>query len=235
MRIDSWHRFRFLGAMRWLVLLCALIQAGSAAVPPGLSSVLEKFRPDPPRGWSYLQTTAAEGQSTVERCDAAKPEADRWTLVQKDGRAPTAQEAADYAEIRSRRSRGGTAPSLTEQFDLATAEIVADLPERATYRLRLKPGEADDRTAAFLRVTVIVHKPTQTVASIELASTGEFHPAFGVTIAEMKTTLTYSAPAGDRPSLPQTVTTRVRGRAFLFKSLDADMTVTFSDYERIGR
>ena len=221
--------------MRFPVLLFAIVSTASAAVPPALTAVLEKFRPDAPRGWSFTQTTAAEGKSTVERCDAAKSEFDRWTLVQKDGRAPTAQETADYAEIRSRRSRGGTAPTLKEQFDLTTAEIVADRPERATYRLRLKPGEADDRTAAFLRVTLVVHKPTQTVESIELASTGEFHPTFGVNIAEMRTTLTYSVPSDDRPSLPTAVTTRVRGRAFLFKSLDADMTVTFSDYERVGK
>ena len=235
MRIDSRRAFRFHGAMRLFVLLGVLASTAFAAVPPALTAALGNFRADAPRGWSFTQTTAAEGKSTVERCDAAKPEFDRWTLVQKDGHPPTSAEAADYAEIRSRRSRGGTAPTLTEQFDLTTAEIVADTPERATYRLRLKPGEADDRTAAFLRVTVVVHKPTQTVESIELASTGEFHPTFGVTIAEMKTTLTYSVPAEGRPNLPQAVTTRVRGRAFLFKSLDADMTVAFSDYERVGR
>jgi len=31
------------------------------------------------------------------------------------------------------------------------------------------------------------------------------------------------------------VTTHVRGTAFVFKSLDADMTVAFSDYERVGK
>jgi hypothetical protein len=42
-------------------------------------------------------------------------------------------------------------------------------------------------------------------------------------------------PTADRPSLPQTVTPHVRGTAFIFKSLDAGMTVTFSDYERVGK
>ena len=235
MRIDSPRRFRFHGAMRLLVLLSALASAAFAAGPPALTAALENFRADAPRGWSFTQTTAAEGKSTVERCDAAKPEFDRWTLLQKDGRTPTADEAQDYAEIRSRRSRGGTAPKLTDQFDLTTTEVVTDTPERATYRLRLKPGEADDRTAAFLRVTVVVHKPTHTIESIALASTGEFAPTFAVKIAEMITTLTYSVPAEGRPSLPLAVTTHVRGRAFFFKSLDADMTVKFSDYERVGR
>jgi hypothetical protein len=47
----------------------------------------------------------------------------------------------------------------------------------------------------------------------------------------MRTTMAYMPPSGDTPALPMSVTTRVRGRAFLFKSLDADMTVTYSDYD----
>ena len=58
-----------------------------------------------PRGWSFTQTTAAEGKSTVERCDAAKTEFDRWALVAKDGRDPTPAERKEYAEARSRRCR----------------------------------------------------------------------------------------------------------------------------------
>lgn len=84
-------------------------------------------------------------------------------------------------------------------------------------------------------MTLVLHKPTRTIASRKLASAGEFHPTLGVKIAEMKTTMSYSLPSADQPSLPSLVTTRLRGRAFVFKSLDADMTVIFSDYERAGK
>ena len=235
MRIDSRGALRFAGAMRFLVLLCSFAGVALGAVPPELAAALKSFRADAPRGWSFTQTTAAEGKSMVERCDAAKPEFDRWSLVQQDGRAPTEDELRNYADMRSRRSRGGTAPNLTDQFDLGSLENISDTPDRATYRFRLKPGEAGDQTGEFLRATVVVHKPTRTIESVELGSTGEFHPTLGVKITEMKTTMTYSPPADDRPSLPQQVTTRVRGRAFVFKSLDADMSVTFSDYVRVGK
>jgi hypothetical protein len=81
----------------------------------------------------------------------------------------------------------------------------------------------------------VLHKPTGTIESFELANTGPFAPTFGVKIAEMRTLMTYSQPNGDTPSLPQTVLTRVRGTAFWVKSLDAEMTVTFSDYAKAGR
>ena len=221
--------------MRFLVLLCLSCSAALAAVPAELTEALKKFSGDPPKGWSFTQTTAGEGKSTVERCDFSKPEFDRWALVQKDGHVPTDDEAKDYYEMRSRRSRGGTAPKLTEQFDLTTLETVSESPERATFRMRFKAGETGDRTAEFLRVTLIIHKLTRTLETIELASTGEFSPTLGVRIAEMKTTMSYSVPTPDRPSMPQLVTTRLRGAAFYFKSLDADLTVTFSDYERAGK
>lgn len=221
--------------MRLVFLLATLAANAPAAAPPGLKAALDVFQTEPPAGWSFTQTTAGEGKSTVERFDASKVEFERWSLMQQNGRPPAEDEAKRYAEAHSRRSRGGTAPKIGGQLDLHTVEIVTDSPDRTTYRCRLKPSEAGDKTADFLRATLILHKLTQTIESFELASTGNFKPAFGVTIAEMRTTMTYSLPAGDTPSLPQKVAVRVRGRAFLVKSLDADMTVTFSDYARVEK
>ncbi|HEY1107800.1 MAG TPA: hypothetical protein VGE76_04180, partial [Opitutaceae bacterium] len=180
----------------------------------------------------FTQTTTAEGRSTAERSDAGKPAYDRWSLVQVDGRSPTASEVRHYDEQRSRRSNSGTPPKIGEQFDLATLEIVSETEERAIYRCALKPSEASDKTAKFLRATITVHKPTQTIEAVELGSTAEFSPAIGVKIAELKTTMLYSIPTADTPSFPQKVVTRQRGTAFWFKALDAEMTVVFSDFER---
>ncbi len=221
--------------MRLLALLFVFATAALGAVPPELETALKTFRSDAPRGWSFTQTTVAEGKSTVEHSNAAKPEFDRWTLVQVDGRVPTSDELTRYAENRSRRSRTGTAPKIIEQFDLPTLETMSDTAERGVYRFALRPGEASDKTAAFLRATVTLHKPTQTIESIELANIAEFSPTLGVKILELRTAMAYSLPHGDTPTLPQKVTTRQRGTAFWFKTLDAEMTVTFSDYVRAGK
>lgn len=218
-----------------LLMAAALVAAAAAAVPPALDAAIKNFRADPPHGWSYTQTTVAQGESTVERYDAAKLEFERWSLLQKNGRAPTADETANYNEMRSRRSRGGTAPKLTDQIDTTSIETLADNAEQATYRARLAPGDAGDATAKFLRATIVVHKPTATITSFTLASLSEFSPTFAVKIAEMKTAMTYSAPSGDTPSFPQQIVTHVRGRAFFFKSLDAEMTVTYSNYAKAAK
>jgi len=243
MRIDSWRALRFVGAMRLLLLLCALAGGIGAAVPPArpdaaeaaLVTALKIFRTDGPRGWAFTQTTAAGGSSLAERFDPAQRDLARWTLLQQDGHAATPEEQRDYVEGQKHQAQGATAPKLTEQFDLRTLETVSTTAERTTYRCRLKPGEAGDRTAAFLRVTLVLHTPTRTIESIEIANVAAFNPTFGVNISEMKTVMTYSLPVADRPSLPQQVTTRLRGRAFWVKSLDADMTVTFTDYAKAGK
>ncbi len=216
--------------MRLALSLCLLVCTVCAAVPPEFDAALKAFRGDPPRGWSYTQTTSAEGKSTVERYDAGRPEFDRWKLVQKDGRAPTKTELRDYADARSRRSRTGTAPNLLDQLDLPTLETLSTSGERTTYRSRLRPGESRDQTAPFLRATIVMHRPTRTIESVELNSVSEFKPTFGVKIASLKTRMSYSLPAAEAPTLPQKVETQVRGRAFLFKSLDAEMSVVYSDY-----
>lgn len=224
---------RFGLLLLWAYL--ATVSSAFAAVPPALEAALRTFRADPPRGWSFTQTTEGEGKSTVERSDAAKPEFDRWSLLQKDGHVPTADEATHYRDIRSRHSRTGAAPNLIEQLDLTTVEVAAEEAEKITYRCRLRPKESGDRTAEHLHATVVLHRATTTIIAIELTNREPFQPALGVSIQEMNTRLTYSIPTADTPSLPQSVQTRVRGTAFWFKSLDADMSVTFSDYVRIWK
>lgn len=225
----------FVHMMRLLILLCALGATLFASAPSELGTALQAFRSDAPRGWSFTQTTNADGKSIVERYDAAKPEFDRWSLVQKDGRAPTARELQEYGEGRSRRSRAGTAPNLAEQLVLDAVETVGDTPERITFRCPLRPGESRDKTAIFLRATIVVHKPTHTIETVELTNAEVFNPTFGVKISALKTRMTYTLPSAERPSLPDKVATHVRGSAFIFKSLDADMTVTFSDYVKVGK
>jgi hypothetical protein len=56
-----------------------------------------------------------------------------------------------------------------------------------------------------------------------------------VDIQEARTVMAYFLPDGDRPTLLKEVTVRVRGRAMWVKSLDQDMTVTYSDYVYAGR
>jgi hypothetical protein len=220
--------------MRFLAFSLVLTAALRAQVPADVAAAMAIFRSDGPKGWSFTQTSEGAGESMVERYDAAKPDFERWVLLQKDGRPPTADELKEYNEMQSRRT-SGTGPSLMNQIDAAHGQLVSDRGDYVVYRCPLNPGEDGDRVAAVLQATLSYYKPTKTIETVELASTDAFSPSLAVSIAEMKTTMTYSLPDATHPSFVMGVKTHLRGRAFWFKSLDADMTIVYSDYVKATR
>jgi hypothetical protein len=208
---------------------------GANPVPPELERALSLFHAEGAPGWAFTQTTASGSQSLVEHYNPAKPEFARWTLLQKNGATPTEAELREYQEHLSRRTGNATAPNVKDQIDPASCELVRTENDRASYRFHLRPGGSDDRSAAHMTAIFTLHKPTATIECVELAAFEPFSPMFAVKIAEAKTTMLYSLPENDRPSLLKQIDLRIRGRALWFKSLDEDMTVIYSDPEYIGK
>ena len=217
-------------ALPFLILFVTINAEPAADIPPAVSQALADFRPEGPKGWSFTQSTRAAGRSLVERFDSTKPEFNRWTLLAEDGKDPSPEAARRYREKFTRHSQNSGAPRLNQQIDRTTLTMLTDTPERTTYQARLKATEAEDRTAPFLRVVIVWHKSAATIESFAIENIAPFSPAFGVKIQEMRTTMTYTLPAPDRPALLDRVSTRLRGRAFWFKTLDDDMQVTYTDY-----
>jgi len=204
-------------------------------LPPEIETALKNFRADGAKGWAFTQTTQARSDSLVEHYDPLKPEFIRWTLVQKNGKPPTEKEAREYQEKHTRRSGNDTAPDVTKQLDLSTAERVQDDTERSAYRFHLKAGDKDDTSAQYMTAIFTFHKPDNAVEQVELGNTEPFSPMFGVKIQEARTVISYSLPNADRPSLLDHITVKVRGRAMLVRSLDEDMSVMYSDYAYAGK
>ncbi len=203
--------------------------------PPELETALKTFRAEGSKGWSFTQTTVSADRRRVERFDPLGRNFLPWTLLQQDGRAPTEEEIKTYNDHKTRRTAGETAPNVKDQIAPGTCEVLEETPERGVYRFNLRPGDEDDASAQFMRVTFSLHRPTATIEKVELASTGPFSPVLMVKIQEARTVMTYSLPDDERPTLLKEVTVRIRGRAMWFRSLDQDMTVTYSDYVYAGK
>jgi len=220
-----------------ILLLAALLGTSLPAgtVPPELDRALKLFRAEGARGWAFVQTTESGGENMVEHYVPAKPEFSRWTLLKKENRQPTPAELKEYQDRLSRRTSGSTAPNVKDQIDLASCECIHADETRAAYCFHLLPGASDDRSAAHLTATFTLHKPTSTIERVELAAFEPFSPVFIVKITEAKTIMIYSLPDEHRPSLLQQITVHLRGRALWLKSLDEDMTVTYSEHKYTGR
>ncbi|MCF3651915.1 hypothetical protein [Synoicihabitans lomoniglobus] len=221
--------------LRVLIICFGLSTLVAGAPPPALWEAIETFRTEGPKGWGFTQTTSSAERNRVETFDPLRPSHLRMSLIRENGAAPTEKELQTYREQQTRRTGGQTAPNPTKQMDLATAELVAEDGPRQQWRFRLKPGATDDTSAEHMHVTLTFHTPTATIERVVLANFEPFAPVFTVKVEEARTTIDYSLPTDDRPSLLQQIVVKVRGRAFYFKSLDSDMTVVYSDHYYAGK
>jgi hypothetical protein len=215
-----------------LVSTCLLATAALRAgpIPPALEKALAGFQAEGTKGWAFTQSTRSAQKSLVERFDPSKPEFSRWTLLQKNDRAPTEDELKEYNDMLTRRTRGQTAPNVKDQVNRDSCELLGMEDGHARYRFQLKPGGEDDESAEHMVVIFSLHEPTGTIARVELTTVRPFSPMFAVKIEEARTVINYTLPEENRPTLLQDIAVHVRGRAMYFKSLDEDMTVTYSDY-----
>jgi hypothetical protein len=218
-------------AVVFALLTCRL----TASLPAELAAALKDFRTEGPRGWSFTQTSTTTEHSRVEHFNPVGRESIQWTLVQQDGKAPTDEALAKYKELKARRSSNENAPNVKDQINPDTCEILAETEELGVYRFHLKPGDKDDQSAAYMRVTYTLHRPSRTIERIELASSEPFAPVLMVNIQEARTVMVYTRPEADRPSLLKEVTMKVRGRAMWLRSLNQDMTIAYSDYVYAGK
>ena len=224
---------------RLLVLSLTAILALSAPLwaelSPELREALDSFRTEGPKGWAFTQTTVSTDRSRVESFDPLQNYHLKWTLVAENGVEPTEAELSTYRQQQTRRSGGETAPNVKEQMDYESAELVSDNGTEAEWLFRLKPGGSDDSSAEHMASRLTFHRPTSTISRIELFSLEPFSPVLGVKIESAKTLIEYSLPDENTPSLLQKIQVAVRGKAFYFKSLDSDLTVSYSDYRYAGK
>lgn len=215
---------------RLLTFLLLSVCARAAELPAYVEQALTRFTSDAPRGWAYTLTTTREGETSVERYDPSHPKGGDWTLLQRDGRAPTADEIERYLRYKAS-STPPTARATFEKGDLDRSSFVllhedADAAEfRGRFREDLK-----EPLLAHLLLDLKVSKHSPAVQSFTLRLAGPFSPTLGVKMTELEVTMEFSPPTEGRPSLPRASRSRFRGRLFFVKSIEEDVQIAYSDF-----
>jgi len=229
------HRLLYRG----LGLALAALLAGAsapAAVPDYVRAALGKFNPEVPAGWAYTLTTVRNDDArTTVRFDPAKPPADRWTLLELNGRAPTARESAQYA--RSRTGGGNSsAPQGTFQrgdIDPASITLIREDSDRGEFRCGFRAeATGADKMLGHLLLRLTVNKRQPHVEKFALELKEPYSPVLGVKMRELLVQMSFTPPAADRPSLPAVNSSRFRGRIF-FIGMEEDLTLTYTDLVRV--
>jgi hypothetical protein len=198
------------------------VASASAAVPDYVRAALGKFNPAVPAGWAYTLTTVRNDDArTTVRFDPAKPPAEQWTLLELNGRAPTAKESAQYA--RSRTGGGNSAsPQATFQrgdIDPASITLISEDADRGEFLCGFRAES-----------TVNKHQPHVEKFALELKEA--YSPVLGVTMRELLVQMSFTPPAGDRPSLPAVNSSHFIGRIF-FIGMEENLILTYTDLVRI--
>lgn len=182
--------------------------------------------------WAYTMTTVVDGKTTVEKHDPSAPRSKRWELISKDGKTPTDAERRDYAKKRKRES-GMSQLNLKEFVDLSSVTIEKEDEDQMTCAVRLKTDSREIRTIVEkMKGQLVVRKTSPAIEAFEFINTERIGKRGVFSISELKVGMTYAFDPTAGELLPASFSMRLRGRALLVKSLNADTEVTFSDFRR---
>jgi hypothetical protein len=185
--------------------------------------------------WAYTISKVADGEQTVEKHNPSLPKDQRWQLVNKNGKTPTVEDMNDYAGQRRRRRGDDGQQRLRELIDQSTIKLLSNGYTHMTCSVRMKASDEDDKLMAEkMHGTLVIHKDPPYVESLELVNAGRISKFAVLNIKEFKTRLRFQLDPIRNAPLPETVYSRVRGRAILVKSMNADSQSKFSDFRWVG-
>lgn len=208
-------------------------RASAAELPAFFNDALAQFTSDAPRGWAYTLTTTRGDETSVERYDPSRPKGGEWTLLQRNGRAPTANEIERYLRYKAS-STPPTARATFEKGDLdrGTFTVLREDAATAEFRGRFRE-DLKEPLLAHLVLDLKLAKQPPAVQAFTMRLAGPFSPALGVKMTELEVSMEFAPPTDDRPSLPRESRSRFRGRLFFFKSIEEDLRIVYSDFVRV--
>lgn len=194
------------------------------------------------REWAYTETSVDSDGTTIGRYDPRRLRGERWALLSVDGRAPTAEETAEYdaekyADDQMPDNNGDDTDSDVENgvSDMVVTDSLSLIEETDEYWLfSFIPAEEEEGFRDNVVGTLRIAKAGRYLEFIDLHSSRPFKPQFGVKIREFLTRLSFGPATHDGPIVPLSIHISIDARAFLVKSVDERIATTFSDYEYVG-
>lgn len=216
-------------------LLLVILHPSRAASHPLAIAALDRLASVDNDAWSYTMTTRSKEGVTIEQHDAAAPTGERWTLLQKDGRAPTQKELLEHRKEKAERDAERTNGERDDEEDVdrSSIRLVSEDDRAATFHFRVRSsGRMEAAFTKHILGTLVVNKSGSWAERFELESTQTIRPIPGVNIREFTLVMTFWREAQSGEVLLETMESRTRGRAFGIKSLDDDRHVRFTDFRR---
>ena len=188
--------------------------------------------------WAFTETASGSDGEFVGRYDPRLPEADRWTLVSIDGRAPTEKESREYAERKRSEHRDDEQEEdrdIDGMVDPGSLELVEETADY--WLLRFVPTDDDDEDAMGREVmermdgTVRIIKDGRYLEYLDIRNTEPIRPKVGVKMKKFLTRITFGPAVEGGPIVMRSMDVAINLSAFLVVRVDETESVRFSDFE----
>jgi len=204
-----------------------------AEMPAYVRTALNTFSTEPPANWAYTLTTVRNNEArSTARFDPTRPYGQQWTLLELNGRKATPNEAEQYARARA----GDTAPANSRgafqkrDIDPASVTLVTENAERGEFHCTFRPeATGADKMLGHLELVLTIARREPHVEKAVLRLKEPYSPILGVKMRELLVQMSFTAPAGERPSLPIEQNSHFLGRLFFF-GMEENLILTYSDF-----
>ena len=195
--------------------------------------------------WAFTVTSSGKDSHRVGRFDPRQPEDERWTLLTIDGRAPTDEESAEYAED-SRDQHFGNGDSHDDDGDDNAIDMVEpgtlQLVEETDdyWLLSFVPTDDDNEDDVGRKVlknmqgTVKIIKDGEYLAYIDIHNEKPMRPKVGVKMKKFLMHMSFGPIADDGPVVMRSMDFAIKLSAFVLVRVSEAESVAFSDFEYAG-
>lgn len=228
-------------AMRILfvpLLLSLFATVAPAAVPPLLDAAVKKLQADENR-WAFTQTTQVydrkgerEDGATVERFDPSQPPDAQWTLLQIEGREPTAREERSWRKRKEREMKRREEKSLGEVMDLENAREVERYDGQVVFEVPLQPGASRRLPSEKFAVLMSVNETGETLQEFMLKTTDSFRALGVAKVDRIEIKADFASIDPQYVPQPRRIVATGTGR-LLFFPFGATAEITWSDFKRV--
>ena len=188
------------------------------------STTTESDRPSETRTIRYV----ADEASTADAPSGA------LRLVAVNGEPPSAEALAEFEAEAKERPRRSEAVVFELPEGVADSMRVAD-EDASTVSFAFVPdigdGEDEDEMAGKMRGRLVVGKPDLRPQRMAISLDEAFSPAPTVKISEFRQEMAFAVEPVTNATVLTEMAMTMRGRAFVFKKVDNEVRVTFSDFD----
>lgn len=229
--------------IRTPLIAVAMTLAAPAAADPLLDRIVADARMVGPEDFAWTRVSKAEQRSggeaktrvSIERYDPSRPAGQRWTLVSVDGKAPTADEAKDYAKAMA----DAMVPSygrVAGYFGGGAQRAAAG--GRTVFRASKLPKRAlmmnkSDLSASARAEAVVAEGARPFVERLDVVTTKPVRMMLVAKIDRMEATSRYKLMPDGRPVLTEQVSD-MHG-SMMGKSGSMRTVMTYSDHRAVTK